>query len=100
MERRTKAQLEHYLAQSNEIVTSLRKQNDETLRDYHDERERFARETAGLHDHILVLQGDRDRLTATIEILSRRLASPYADKDPIRGGWRWANQLTDQKATR
>lgn len=38
--------------------------------------------------HIGVLQGDRDALTRTIEVLSRRLASPGADKDPARAGWR------------
>jgi chromosome segregation ATPase len=40
---------------------------------------------------ILVLQSDRDRLTATIEVLSRRLASPAADEDPTRAGWRAGN---------
>ena len=38
--------------------------------------------------HIVVLQGDRDALTRTIEVLSRRLASPLADRDPVRAGWR------------
>lgn len=40
-----------------------------------------------LRAHVL-LQGDRDALTRTIEVLARRLASPAADKDPSRGGWR------------
>lgn len=43
-----------------------------------------------LHNHITVLQGDRDRLTAIVESLARRLASPSADYDPNRGGWRGA----------
>lgn len=37
---------------------------------------------------ISVLLGDRDRLTATVEILARRLASPSADRDATRAGWR------------
>lgn len=35
-----------------------------------------------------VLRGDRARLTATIEILSRRLASPDAENDLARAGQR------------
>ena len=42
-------------------------------------------------DRLMVLQSDRDRLTATVEILARRLASPSADHDPARAGWRAAN---------
>lgn len=42
----------------------------------------------GYEAHIAVLQGDRDALTRTIEVLSRRLASPQADRDPVRAGWR------------
>lgn len=42
--------------------------------------------------HNLVLQSDRDRLTATIEALSRRLASPSAETDATRAGWRSASR--------
>lgn len=42
-------------------------------------------------DHIAVLQGDRDALTRTIEVLSRRLASPAADLNVTRAGYRYAN---------
>jgi len=54
--------------------------------------------------HAMVLLGDRDALTRTIEVLSRRLASPAADRDPYRAGWRGANmaineQPLNQKAT-
>lgn len=63
---------------------------------------RILRETAqqGTHElqqaraHIQVLASDRDRLTATVEILSRRLASPAADSDPSRAGWRSTNATT------
>jgi predicted RNase H-like nuclease (RuvC/YqgF family) len=71
----------------------LQEQVTEMKRDYEEERARFTRELSSLSDHAIVLQGDRDRLTATIEVLSRRLASPYADRDAIRGGWRGANAL-------
>jgi hypothetical protein len=46
--------------------------------------------------HNQVLQSDRDRLTATIESLARRLASPTAERDASRAGWRAANRLTPQ----
>lgn len=42
--------------------------------------------------HILVLLGDRDALTRTLEVCTRRLASPTADRDPYRAGWRGVNQ--------
>jgi chromosome segregation ATPase len=45
---------------------------------------------------IMVLQSDRDRLTATVETLSRRLASPAADEDPTRAGWRAGNAALEQ----
>lgn len=76
-------------------ITRLQAQISEMKRDYDEELARFTRELSGLSDHAIVLQGDRDRLTATIEVLSRRLASPYADKDRIRGGWRGANQAME-----
>lgn len=42
----------------------------------------------------MVLQSDRDRLTATIEVLARRLASPLSETDPSRAGWRSENRLS------
>jgi len=59
-------------------------------------------------EHATVLQGDRDALTRALEVCTRRLASPMADRDPRRAGWRAANalhvvdplqQILDQKAT-
>lgn len=41
---------------------------------------------------IAVLSSDRDRLTATVESLARRLASPTAETDRTRAGWRHANE--------
>jgi hypothetical protein len=95
MERRTKAQLVLMLVQAESDLGACRRQNDELLRDYHAERDRFDQQRRELIAHKDVLLGDRDRLTATVEVLSRRLASPYADKDPVRGGWRGAQQATD-----
>lgn len=46
-----------------------------------------------LEDHILVLQSDRDRITAALEVCVRRLASPHAEANIARGGWRGANRL-------
>jgi chromosome segregation ATPase len=59
---------------------------------------RLAEDLKRANDHILVLQGDRDRLTTALEVCTRRLASPYADKDPSRGGWRSANQMTEERS--
>lgn len=56
-------------------------------------QERRLSEGASYESHIAVLQGDRDALTRTIEVLSRRLASPGADKDPARAGWRAAQAV-------
>ena len=47
--------------------------------------------------HAMVLQGDRDALTRTIEVLSRRLASPAADRNPYRAGWRGANMAINEQ---
>ena len=55
---------------------------------------------ASYEAHIAVLQGDRDALTRTIEVLSRRLASPQADRDPVRAGWRAQQALSNMKAAR
>jgi hypothetical protein len=44
-----------------------------------------------LSDTILVLQSDRDRLTAALDVCVRRLVSPGADRHVHRGGWRAAN---------
>lgn len=38
--------------------------------------------------HVVVLLSDRDRLTAALEVLTRRFASPHAEQDPSRAGWR------------
>ena len=52
----------------------------------------LSRKRAAYEAHTIVLQGDRDALTRVVEVLSRRLASPAADHDPSRGGWRSANK--------
>jgi chromosome segregation ATPase len=54
---------------------------------------RHTAEIDQLRAHVLVLQGDRDALTRTLEVCTRRLSSPTADKDPSRGGWRSANLI-------
>ena len=38
--------------------------------------------------HTAVILGDRDALTRALEVCTRRLASPQADKDFSRAGWR------------
>lgn len=45
---------------------------------------------------LLVVQSDRDRLTAALETCTRRLASPTAEKDATRAGWRAANLAASQ----
>lgn len=56
---------------------------------------------AGYEAHILVLQGDRDALTRTIEVLSRRLTSTSSGlgtRDTYQ--WRAENYSQPLKATR
>lgn len=55
-------------------------------------------ERANLLNQIDVLRSDRDRLTVALEVCTRRLASPGADSDPSRAGWRAANRQ-DQAQT-
>jgi len=71
----------------------------ERLRELSHEIQHLKEQNAGHHRahdekdaHIQVLLSDRDRLTAAIEILSRRLASPTADKHAHRAGWRAQNE--------
>lgn len=44
------------------------------------------RELGAAHQRVLL--GDRDVLTRALEVCTRRLASPAADRDPVRAGWR------------
>jgi len=62
------------------------------LDDKINEADRHTRELTAAYDHTTVLQSDRDRLTVALEVCARRLASPAADRDVRRGGWRAANQ--------
>lgn len=47
-----------------------------------------------------VLQSDRDRLTAALEVVTRRLASPAAETVPSRAGWRAANEANARSSTK
>lgn len=48
----------------------------------------------------LVLQSDRDRLTAALESCTRRLASPEAELDRTRAGWRASRDQAPIEQTR
>lgn len=67
------------LARENEM---LRRQVESTAQRLNEEIE-----------YTQVLQGDRDRLTAALELCTRRLASPYAERQLARAGWRGANTV-------
>ncbi len=58
---------------------------------------RLEKEIGRCHDHLTVLQSDRDRLTCALEVACRRLASPTADQDYTRGGWRAANRIYQEE---
>jgi len=68
------------------------------LDDKLDETASYRRELDAAHDHLTVLKSDRDRLTVALEVCTRRLASPGADRDLTRGGWRAANLLQVHQA--
>jgi hypothetical protein len=61
---------------------------------------RLETEIGRCHDHLLVLQSDRDRLTCALEVACRRLASPTADQDYTRGGWRATNRIAQEEGRR
>lgn len=73
-------------------INHLRAVVDQRERDIKALREKQETELKAYRAQITVLLGDRDRLTATVEILSRRLMSPAAEHDVTRGGWRGANR--------
>lgn len=83
--------------------------NDRLLKDWQDQKDQLDRlqrqydaivsDTRVLHERletqagqIEVLRSDRDRLTAAIEVMARRHASPAAESDPSRAGWRHAQR--------
>lgn len=61
--------------------------------------ENLQRELEIRSSRLMVLQSDRDRLTAAIEVMARRHASPSAENDRTRAGWRHA-QANSEEATR
>jgi multidrug resistance efflux pump len=103
-DRRTLNKLDRTIAKLEAAITAAKTRHEETHASYRqqleDKNEQHGKEMEieyqrrqALEAQIVVLQSDRDRLTATVEILSRRLASPAADRDVTRGGWR-ANGLS------
>ena len=81
-------------ARREETVKYYQEQLEEKNEQHGKEMEIEYQRRQAVEAHNLVLQSDRDRLTATIEALSRRLASPTAERDASRAGWRAANRLS------
>lgn len=76
-------------------ITDLRERLEATLAG-----KRLAeRQAVQAQEHNLVLQSDRDRLVAALEVLTRRFASPTAETDPTRAGWRARNRQYSGQAT-
>lgn len=80
------------------IATHMRQIDNlkQALKEVQDGREKdrvfFVDQTRGGVSQLAVLQSDRDRLTAALEVCTRRLASPAADQDATRAGWRYASE--------
>ncbi len=88
--------LEAKIAQMKECLEATHRRYRREIEEIN--QENWQRHTS-MSDQLAVLQSDRDRLTATVEVLSRRLASPTADKDARRAGWRHANTLMPSTVT-
>lgn len=69
-------------------------ERNEECQDHQREVRKVNRQNEILQDHGMVLQSDRDRLTCALEVACRRLASPSADQDWTRAGWRTSNRMT------
>ena len=98
--RYTTAQLSAQIKELQDRLRDLREQLNQTISERDTVEQKLAvatRANAFLqqrhNEHAAVLQGDRDVLTRALEVCTRRLASPIADKDPVRAGWRAANVL-------
>jgi len=69
----------------------LQAERDQLVRQNDDLRRRLEEE----QDYATVLASDRDRLTAALEVYTRRFASPNAERLLARAGWR-ANSLVSR----
>lgn len=85
------------VAQFQTDLLNAQAERDEAIKTYREERDRRMREGEQYaiqgKAREVVLLGDRDALTRALEVCTRRLASPTAEMDPSRGGWRSANML-------
>jgi len=77
----------------NRELASLTKRVQDQVQENKEMREYYQQCEADRRDREIVLLGDRDALTRALEVCARRLASPIADKDPSRGGWRAVSAL-------
>lgn len=88
--RRIIATLRAELASTGEERLAARREVGEVKREIETLTETYRKMTAERDAQIKVLQSDRDRLTTAVEVLSRRIVSPAAERDVTRAGWRYA----------